>query len=94
MPKEYNPVGLYHREFTVDKDWSDKQIFIHFGAVNSAFYLWINGDFIGYSEGSKTPAEFDISKYLNGSVNQLVMKVIRWSDGTYIEDQDFWRLWN
>ena len=92
MPKEYNPVGLYHREFTVDKDWNDKQIFIHFGAVNSAFYLWINGEFVGYSEGSKTPAEFDISKYLNGSVNQLVMKVIRWSDGTYIEDQDFWRL--
>mgnify|MGYP006061400009 FL=1 len=84
MPKEYNPVGLYHREFTVDKDWNDKQIFIHFGAVNSAFYLWINGEFVGYSEGSKTPAEFDVSKYLNKSVNQLVMKVIRWSDGTYL----------
>ena len=92
MPKEYNPIGLYQREFSIDKNWNDKQIFIHFGAVKSAFYLYINGDFVGYSEGSKTPAEFDITKYLNLDVNQIVMKVIRWSDGTYIEDQDFWRL--
>ena len=54
--------------------------------------MWINGNFVGYSEGSKTPAEFDVTKYLNGNVNQITMKVIRWSDGTYIEDQDFWRL--
>ena len=92
MPKEYNPIGLYHREFSIDENWNDKQIFLHFGAVKSAFYLWINGNFVGYSEGSKTPAEFDVTKYLNGSVNQITMKVIRWSDGTYIEDQDFWRL--
>ena len=92
MPKEYNPIGLYHREFSIDENWNDKQIFIHFGAVKSAFYLWINGNFVGYSEGSKTPAEFDVTKYLNGNVNQITMKVIRWSDGTYIEDQDFWRL--
>ena len=92
MPKEYNPIGLYHREFSIDENWNDKQIFIHFGAVKSAFYLWINGNFVGYSEGSKTPAEFDVTKYLNGKVNQITMKVIRWSDGTYIEDQDFWRL--
>ena len=92
MPKEYNPIGLYHREFSIDENWNDKQIFIHFGAVKSAFYLWINGNFVGYSEGSKTPAEFDVTKYLNGNVNPITMKVIRWSDGTYIEDQDFWRL--
>ena len=92
MPKDYNPVGLYNRNFTIDKSWDDKQIFIHFGAVKSAFYIWINGDFVGYSEGSKTPAEFDITKYLNRDVNQVTLKVIRWSDGTYLEDQDFWRL--
>ena len=62
MPKDYNPIGLYHREFRVKKNWVDKEVFIHFGAVNSAFYIWINGTKVGYSEGSKTPAEFNITK--------------------------------
>jgi beta-galactosidase len=92
MPKDYNPIGLYHREFRVKKDWVDKEVFIHFGAVNSAFYIWINGTKVGYSEGSKTPAEFNITKYLNKENNSIVLQVIRWSDGTYLEDQDFWRL--
>ena len=92
MPKDYNPVGLYHKTFVINDDWSDKEVFVHFGGVNSAFYLWINGKKIGYSEGSKTPAEFNITNYINKGKNSMFLQVIRWSDGTYIEDQDFWRL--
>ncbi len=92
MPKDYNPIGIYHRQFKIDPKWRSKEIFIHFGGVNSAFYLWINGNKVGYSEGSKTPAEFKITKYLKKGKNSIMVQVIRWSDGTYIEDQDFWRL--
>ena len=92
MPKDYNPIGLYHRKFKISKEWNDKEVFIHFGAVNSAFYIWINGVKVGYSEGSKTPAEFNITKYINSGKNTIMLQVIRWSDGTYLEDQDFWRL--
>ena len=92
MPKEYNPIGLYHRKFELKKGWVDKEIFIHFGAVNSAFYIWINGTKVGYSEGSKTPAEFNLTNVLKQGENTIVLQVIRWSDGTYLEDQDFWRL--
>ena len=92
MPKDYNPIGLYHRKFKISKEWNDKEVFIHFGAVNSAFYIWINGVKVGYSEGSKTPAEFNITKYINSGTNTIMLQVIRWSDGTYLEDQDFWRL--
>ena len=92
MPKDYNPIGLYHRKFKISKEWNDKEVFIHFGAVNSAFYIWVNGVKVGYSEGSKTPAEFNITKYINSGKNTIMLQVIRWSDGTYLEDQDFWRL--
>ena len=92
MPKDYNPIGLYHRKFKISKEWNDKEVFIHFGAVNSAFYIWVNGVKVGYSEGSKTPAEFNITKYINSGTNTIMLQVIRWSDGTYLEDQDFWRL--
>ncbi|MBT3443290.1 MAG: DUF4981 domain-containing protein [Flavobacteriaceae bacterium] len=92
MPKEYNPIGLYHRKFELKKGWVDKEIFIHFGAVNSAFYIWINGTKVGYSEGSKTPSEFNLTNVLKQGENTIVLQVIRWSDGTYLEDQDFWRL--
>ena len=64
MPKDYNPIGLYHRKFKIGKDWNDKEVFIHFAGVNSAFYIWVNGVKVGYSEGSKTPAEFNITKYI------------------------------
>ncbi len=92
MPHDYNPTGLYRRTFTISDGWVGKRIFIHFGAVKSAFYLWINGKMAGYSQGSKTPAEFDITDYLEKGKNLLAAKVIRWSDGSYLEDQDFWRL--
>ena len=72
MPRDYNPIGLYHKIFHVDGEWSDKEVFIHFGGVNSAFYLWINGRKIGYSEGSKTPAEFNITNYINEGKNHYV----------------------
>ena len=92
MPSDYNPVALYKRNFNLNKDWEKMEVFIHFGAVNSAFYVWVNEKFVGYSEGSKTPAEFNLTDFLIDGNNEIVLKVIRWSDGTYLEDQDFWRL--
>ena len=92
MPSDYNPVALYKRNFNFNKDWENMEVFIHFGAVNSAFYVWVNEKFVGYSEGSKTPAEFNLTDFLVDGNNEIVLKVIRWSDGTYLEDQDFWRL--
>ncbi|MBK1877806.1 glycoside hydrolase family 2 TIM barrel-domain containing protein [Pelagicoccus mobilis] len=87
-----NPVGSYRREFTVPNQWDGKDIYLSFGAVRSAFYLWINGQKVGYSEGSKTEAEFKINDYLKSGANTLALEVYRWSDASYLEDQDFWRL--
>ncbi len=90
VPEEENPTGLYRKTFNLPESWDDHQIFIHFGAVNSAFYLWVNGKKVGYSQDTKTPAEFDITDYLQAGKNSIAAKVIRWSDASYIEDQDFW----
>jgi beta-galactosidase len=87
-----NPVGSYRHEFQIPQDWDGKQIFLKFEGVQSAFYLWINGERIGYSQGSMTPAEFDITSYIKPGTNTLAAEVYRWSDGSYLEDQDFWRL--
>lgn len=92
VPVEHNPVGSYRRTFTVPADWSGKQVFIHFGAVKSAFYLWINGEKVGYSQGSKTPAEFDITRFVRAGENIIAVEVYRWSDGSWLECQDFWRV--
>ena len=92
MPSNYNPVALYKRNFNLKDEWENMEVFIHFGAVNSAFYLWVNEKFVGYSEGSKTPAEFNLTDFVVEGNNEIILKVIRWSDGTYLEDQDFWRL--
>ncbi|MGL1887952.1 MAG: DUF4981 domain-containing protein [Reichenbachiella sp.] len=89
---EYNPVGSYKREFEVSQDWEGKDIYVHFGGVRSAMYLWVNGQFVGYNEGSKTPAEFDLTKYLKKGKNTIAVEVYRWADASYMEDQDFWRL--
>lgn len=89
---DWNPVGSYKRFFNVPSDWDSKEIFLHFGAVSSAFYVWVNGQQVGYSEDSKVPAEFNITKYLKNGKNSLAVEVYRWSDGSYLEDQDFWRL--
>jgi len=92
IPHEYNPVGSYRYWFKVPREWLKRRVYIHFGAVKSAMYLWINGQKVGYSQGSKLPAEFDITDYLVSGNNLLAMEVYRWSDGSYLEDQDFWRL--
>jgi len=90
--KEPNPVGSYRREFTLPADWSGKEIYLHFGGVMSAFYVWVNGQKVGYSEESMTPAEFNVTKYVKPGVNNISVEVYRWSDGSYLEDQDFFRL--
>jgi len=92
VPHDYNPVGSYRTEFAIPDSWNDREIFIHFDGVKSAFYLWINGEKVGYSQGSMTPAEFNITKYLRIGKNILAAEVYRWCDGSYLEDQDTWRL--
>ncbi len=89
---DYNPVGSYRRYFTIPEKWSQREIFVHFDGVQSAFYLWINGIKVGYNQGSRTPAEFNITKYLKRGKNLIAVEVYRWSDGSYLEDQDMWRL--
>jgi len=92
IPNDYNPVGSYRTEFEITENWKGLPVFIHFDGVESAFYLWVNGKKVGYSQGSRTPAEFDITKYLRKGKNILAAEVYRWSDGSYLECQDFWRL--
>ena len=85
-----NSVGSYRRTFHIPEDWKDKEIFLHFAGVKSAFYVWINGKEVGYSQGSCTPAEFNITEYVNTGENVLAVEVYRWCDGSYLEDQDMW----
>lgn len=92
IPHDSNPVGSYRRSFEIPSTWNGKEIFLHFGGVSGAMYIWVNGQKVGYNEGSKTPAEFNITKYLKQGENSLAVQVLRWSDASYMEDQDFWRL--
>ena len=92
IPHDWNPVGSYKRSFKIPSEWKEKEVFLHFGAVSSAFYVWVNEQLVGYSEDSKVPAEFNITKYLREGKNSVAVEVYRWSDGSYLEDQDFWRL--
>lgn len=92
IPDGYNPVGSYKRTFEVSEDWIGKEIFIHLGAVKSAFYIWINGKKVGYSQGSKLPAEFNLTHFVKPGKNIIALEVYRWSDGSYLECQDFWRI--
>lgn len=92
MQADFNPVGSYRMEFETPADWKGKEIILHFGAVSSAMYVWVNGIEVGYSEDSKTPAEFNVTKYLKNGKNLLAVQVFRWCDGSYLEDQDFWRM--
>lgn len=85
-------VGIYRRDFEIPENWEDREIFIHFGACKSALELYINGEFVGYSQGSMTPHEFDITKYLRKGVNNVTATVYRYSDATYIENQDMWNM--
>tara|TARA_R110002051_G_scaffold297564_1_gene363921 strand:+ start:11648 stop:14839 length:3192 start_codon:yes stop_codon:yes gene_type:complete len=92
IPHEINSVGSYKRNFETPVNWKGKEVYLHFGAVSGAMYVYVNGQMVGYSEGSKTPSEFNISKYLKEGKNDLSVQVLRWSDASYLEDQDFWRL--
>ena len=87
-----NPVGSYVTFFDVPQESLDKNLILHFGGVHSAMYVWVNGRMVGYSQNSMSPAEFDVSKYLRAGRNKLAVEVYRWSDGSYLEDQDMWRL--
>jgi beta-galactosidase len=87
-----NPVGSYRRTFEVPAAWQGRRILLHFAGVRSAFFAWVNGVRVGYSEGSRLPAEFDITAAARPGTNVLAVEVYRFSDGSYLEDQDFWRL--
>ncbi|MBF0199039.1 MAG: DUF4981 domain-containing protein, partial [Planctomycetes bacterium] len=87
-----NSVGSYLRSFDIPYTWEGREIFVHFAGVDSAFYLWVNGRSVGYSQGSKTPAEFKITSYLEKGENTIAVQVFRWCDGSYLEDQDTWRM--
>ncbi|MBS0030708.1 glycoside hydrolase family 2 TIM barrel-domain containing protein [Chitinophaga sp. 22321] len=92
VPADFNPVGSYRRDFTIPANWKDKQVWIHLGAVNSFFYIWVNGHYVGLSKDSKTPSEFDISPFLKEGLNNVSIQVFRFSDGSYLEGQDMWKL--
>lgn len=87
-----DPVGSYRRAFVLPPAWENRRVFIHFDGVDSAFYLWVNGTKVGFSKDSRTPAEFEVTRYLQPGTNQLAAEVYRWSDGSYLEDQDMWRM--
>jgi beta-galactosidase len=89
---DHNPVGSYKRTFTLPSSWSGKKIILHFGAASSMLNVWVNEQYVGYSEDSKTPAEFNITEYLKPGENTLAVEIFRWCDGSYLEDQDFWRI--
>lgn len=92
VPVAQNHVGSYRREIEIPAGWKDKRIVAHFGSVISNMYLWVNGKYVGYSEDSKMEAEFDITQYVKPGKNLVAFQVFRWCDGTYLEDQDYFRL--
>ena len=92
VPTDDNPVGSYRRDFSVPSNWQGEEIFLRLGAVSSAFYVWINGQYVGYSEGSKTPSEFRVTGAIREGDNTIAVEAYRWSTGSYLEDQDFWSL--
>jgi len=91
VPTE-NPTGSYRRDFYVPDDWADRQIFLRFEGVDSAFYVWVNGKMVGFSKGSRIPAEFDVTSLVRPGMNTIAVRVYQWSDGSYCEDQDMWWL--
>ena len=87
-----NPVGSYKREFILPEGWKNRKVYLHFAAGTAAMYVWVNGLKVGYSQGTKVPAEFDITRYIKNGTNTIAVEAYRWCDGSYLEDQDFWRL--
>jgi len=92
VPEKFNPTGSYYRTFDLPEDWNSRQVFLHFEGVHSASYVWVNGKEVGYNQGGMEPAEYDITAYLKRGENNIAVKVLRYSDGSYLEDQDTWRL--
>ena len=93
VPVKGNAVGSYRKWVKIDKKWNDKQVIINVGGAKSCFYLWVNGEFVGYSEDAKTNSEFDITQFVKfGERNLIALQIFKWSDGSYFECQDFWRL--
>lgn len=92
VPQDYNGVGSYQRSFTVPDNWDDLNITLYFGGVSSAFKVWVNGLFLGYGEDSFLPSEFNVTPYLKAGENIVSVQVLRWSSGSYLEDQDHWRM--
>jgi beta-galactosidase len=92
VPHNDNPTGSYRREFEIPDSWKDRQVFLVFDGVDSAFYVWVNGELVGFSKDSRLPAEFNITPYVHPGKNMLAAQVYRWSDGSYLEDQDMFRL--
>ena len=91
-PVDYNPVGSYRHKFDIPETWNKKEIIIHFAGAKSAMYVYVNGKFVGYSQGSKTPAEFNITKYVQAGENLIALQMYRWSDASYLESQDMIRM--
>ena len=87
-----NPVGTYRKTFTVPENWQEREVLLHFGSISGCAFIYVNGKKVGMTKASKTPAEFNITPYLIKGINQLSVQVFRWSDASYLEDQDFWRL--
>jgi len=87
-----DPVGSYRKTFSLPQNWEGRRVFVHFDGVDSAFYLWVNGTRIGFSKGSRTPSEFEVTDFVKPGANQIAVQVFRWSDGSYLEDQDMWRM--
>ena len=92
IPDGWNPVGQYKRNFSLPKGWRGQTVILHLGAIKSAGFVWVNGQRIGYTQGSKLPAEFDITHALKKGENSLALEIYRWSDGSFLECQDFWRI--
>ena len=92
VPNDYNPVGSYRRDFTIDESWDEKELFIHIGAMKAGGFVWLNGKYIGYSQGSKLPSEFNITNAARIGKNTIAIQIFRWTDGSYLECQDFWRI--
>ncbi len=92
VPNDYNPVGSYRKDFTIDESWDEKELFIHIGAMKAGGFVWLNGKYIGYSQGSKLPSEFNITNAARIGKNTIAIQIFRWTDGSYLECQDFWRI--
>ncbi|MBJ6367486.1 glycoside hydrolase family 2 TIM barrel-domain containing protein [Snuella sedimenti] len=92
IPHNMNNNGSYKRNFEIPEDWNGKDIYLHFAGVSGAMYIWVNGQRVGYNEGGKTAAEFNITTFVKPGTNDVSVQVMRWSDASYMEDQDFWRL--